>query len=87
MENGVSGLLSPMDDLCGFERNIAALLGDVHRMRRMGKRPGNVSSLSLGEKRTTRSLRDVYVNTLEVRYSTKGMIEPFLREARLRRVV
>ena len=66
VENGVSGLLSPMDDLCGFERNIAALLGDVHRMRRMGKRPGNVSSLSLGEKRTTRSLRDVYVNTLRL---------------------
>jgi glycosyltransferase involved in cell wall biosynthesis len=67
VENGVSGLLSPPDDRCGFARNIATLLADAHRMKRMGEEARKRVELLFGKERTNRSLMDVYVNALKLR--------------------
>jgi glycosyltransferase involved in cell wall biosynthesis len=66
VENGVSGLLSPPDDLCRFTRNITSLLGDANKTRRMGKAAKKRVELLFGKERTNRSIRDVYMNALKL---------------------
>jgi glycosyltransferase involved in cell wall biosynthesis len=66
LENGVSGLLSPPDELWGFTRNIAMLLGDANRMRRMGEEARKRAGKLFGIERTNRSLRKLYAKSLSL---------------------
>jgi glycosyltransferase involved in cell wall biosynthesis len=65
LEKGVSGLLSPPDDLWAFVRNAAGLLGDANRMRRMGEEARKRVRHSFGVERVNRSLKAVYANSLK----------------------
>jgi glycosyltransferase involved in cell wall biosynthesis len=65
LEKGVSGLLSPPDDLWAFVRNVAGLLGDASRMRRMGEEARKRVRRSFEVERVNRSLKVVYANSLK----------------------
>jgi glycosyltransferase involved in cell wall biosynthesis len=66
LENDISGLLSPPNDLSSFTRNIAKLLGNANRMKRMGEAVRKRVGLLFGIERTNRSLRQVYEKSLNL---------------------